>query len=317
MKERAFISQQAFAAGINLFDGVAELRLTVDDTAMHRSVDERLMQSATFAVSCPKYVLIVGVHKILIFDDAKKQEDFHHRSVSKMMDDFANNTWYQTYKDKGPQFHLISSTLVVYVISIMGKYVKMWHSHENSAEVGKRHMHLNAIFYVMINIAIGLCVITYIAYDTYGVILQTPNKPVNCRNTDCATHILRMCTLICNALTVLCYVCIWIVLKLKTATSSAKSTRKIFKSLAILVGLVVFGSISNNILKLMILPAFNVSALQMWYLSQFGGILLNFASAVNVPVLYFFSRDYRVIISNELWRIFRVMHLSRAEPNNG
>ncbi|KAI1698726.1 serpentine type 7TM GPCR chemoreceptor srsx domain-containing protein [Ditylenchus destructor] len=178
-----------------------------------------------------------------------------------MMDDFANDTWYQTYKDKGPQFHLIFPMVVLFIIGITGIVFN-----SSLIYITVKSRNLRGTYHYLLAL-IALC----------DVIFQMGH-----------TVVILICCLICNGLTVFCYVCIWIVLKLKSATSSVKNTQSIFKSLAILVGIVVFGWMFNAILKLMILPAFNFNALQLWYLSQCGGILINLASAVNVPVLYFF-----------------------------
>ncbi|KAI1700221.1 serpentine type 7TM GPCR chemoreceptor srsx domain-containing protein [Ditylenchus destructor] len=309
-----------------------------------------------------------------------------------MMDDFANDTLYQTYKGKGPQFQLISVVSVIYAIGLTGTvfnssliYItiksrnlrrtyhyllalvvlcdviyQMGHTvvlvilttginfvpllpcfyiitipliglngsmifilllamdRLLSVVFPIWHTRLNVLSYLIINIVIGLSYSIYIAHLAHVIILKTPNKPVNCRLSDCspgyAGQVQFICCLIFNGLTVLCYVCIWIVLQWRPATSSAKSMKRIFKSLAILVAMVVFGWTFNAIWKL-ILPVFNFNTLQLWYFTQCGGIFVNLASALNVPVLYLFSREYRSIISNELLQLTKLIHLSRTEPN--
>uniref|UniRef100_A0A915CPY0 Uncharacterized protein n=1 Tax=Ditylenchus dipsaci TaxID=166011 RepID=A0A915CPY0_9BILA len=82
-----------------------------------------------------------------------------------------------------------------------------------------------------------------------------------------------------NTLTVFCYLIIWILLVKMKTSHELKETKRIFKSLFLIMCTVVIGWMVNGLLELS-LPYFYLSGAQI---------------GINLPVLYFFCTDYTVV----------------------
>jgi hypothetical protein len=69
---------------------------------------------------------------------------------------------------------------------------------------------------------------------------------------------------------------------------SYQRNAKLFKSLVVIVLIVIGGYMINNLFRLVINHAFTLNDVQIWSVNVFGGILLNIGASAETPTLYIF-----------------------------
>ncbi|CAD5227958.1 unnamed protein product [Bursaphelenchus okinawaensis] len=150
-------------------------------------------------------------------------------------------------------------------------------------------------------ITLGFCAYTtYLAwvhvYTIYG------GEPVMCviidaLGGDAADFWFTLCVIV-NLIDVVIYTAVWILLKFKTGASEAM--KKVFKSLLVIMVMVVFGWMMNAFVRSVLFVYGNIPISQQFYWATYFGLCANIASVMNVFVLYIFSAEYRATIERLL-----------------
>ncbi|KAI1718261.1 serpentine type 7TM GPCR chemoreceptor srsx domain-containing protein [Ditylenchus destructor] len=153
--------------------------------------------------------------------------------------------------------------------------------------------------YVAFLIFLSLAFSTYVLYYGFVYAKDHPNWPVICMHTVCylgpvATLMFWSCVTF-NVFTIAVYLITWFLLRnLKRYTSgqAVTKTRKIFKSLAIIMISVLLGWMFNAMLEI-VLQYCQVNGALIWFITRLGAMSVNIVSGITAPVLYFCSTDYK------------------------
>ncbi|KAL3104504.1 hypothetical protein niasHT_028927 [Heterodera trifolii] len=108
--------------------------------------------------------------------------------------------------------------------------------------------------------------------------------------------------LIANFIAIVFYLFIWVIVKWKRAgsklpTNSNKSktntNARLFKSLVVIISISIGCYLFNGVVRLFVLPPLHLDQIKVWFVEMFFGVLLNVGVALNAPVLFICSMDYR------------------------
>uniref|UniRef100_A0A1I8BG93 G_PROTEIN_RECEP_F1_2 domain-containing protein n=1 Tax=Meloidogyne hapla TaxID=6305 RepID=A0A1I8BG93_MELHA len=119
---------------------------------------------------------------------------------------------------------------------------------------------------------------------------------------------LQFIMLLC-ALNVIFYVLVWVLVRFFYPANSdigveSDSQSRLFKSLVLIITIVIGGYVINSICRLIVNRFFNLNDIQNWYVSVLGGLLLNIGASAETPTLYIFSTIYRQSINKQLKYLF-------------
>jgi hypothetical protein len=160
--------------------------------------------------------------------------------------------------------------------------------------------------------------ITFYAYATYNAYINMwafPDRLVTGHFNDdfvgTMGDLFFHASLFLNGLAIACYVLIGVAVHAsqqasQTTTQQNQASNRIFKSLLAIMLVVLAGYTNNTILRSFVFPLFpSLDAFHLWFVSFFLiDMLVNLAAAANMPILYFFSTEYRTVFQVELRRIF-------------
>uniref|UniRef100_A0A914I1M2 Vomeronasal type-1 receptor n=1 Tax=Globodera rostochiensis TaxID=31243 RepID=A0A914I1M2_GLORO len=120
------------------------------------------------------------------------------------------------------------------------------------------------------------------------------------------------------AINIVLYVLVWVVVKKRSSTISNKEPQeKLFKSLVVIIGIVIGGYVFNNIFRLVSNHWLQHNDVVKWWANVFGGIILNIGASAETPALYIFSTDYRSAINKVLARFICCGCLKKNAQNSG
>ncbi|KAF7629150.1 G_PROTEIN_RECEP_F1_2 domain-containing protein [Meloidogyne graminicola] len=157
---------------------------------------------------------------------------------------------------------------------------------------------------IIIYFSIGISIIYsfYTLWSCMEICLSIPKTQVICSITDCFQKDLGQMTFRNNIIVILFstlnYIIIWIVIKWRSTNNKQVEnyTKKIFKSLSVIMAMVLAGWMLNTLVHV-ILPLFSLDEIQIFYLISILGCISNFVMACNLPVLYTFSIDYKTALN--------------------
>uniref|UniRef100_A0A915DR75 G-protein coupled receptors family 1 profile domain-containing protein n=1 Tax=Ditylenchus dipsaci TaxID=166011 RepID=A0A915DR75_9BILA len=118
-----------------------------------------------------------------------------------------------------------------------------------------------------------------------------------------------------SIMTIFCYALIWILLRTKKS-GDVKSTRRIFKSLVVILIVVFCGWTLNSIIELTCRYYTN-TATQRFFVTRIGALLINLTSGSDLIILYFCSTDYKIVINREIAHMnYLVGRVCRGKSNS-
>ncbi|KAI1725224.1 serpentine type 7TM GPCR chemoreceptor srsx domain-containing protein [Ditylenchus destructor] len=94
-----------------------------------------------------------------------------------------------------------------------------------------------------------------------------------------------------NCATVLCYICLWVVCRLKS--SVRETSKKVLKSLTVITAVVLMGWTINAVVLTVSGSIIKFDMAKMFFLELYFGINVLASCSANYLVLYRFSSDYR------------------------
>ncbi|KAH7704837.1 Protein SRSX-24 [Aphelenchoides avenae] len=161
-------------------------------------------------------------------------------------------------------------------------------------------MHLEK-YYVAFGVFLCACWSTFVIILSYFSVNTRFDALVMCSASeiswDLAGQIAFRSALILNFTSVGIYILLWIVLQCSQKTKSLRATRKIFKSILVIMLIEFIGWGSNSVYMLLnqsdLLGIHQLGQLQQWCVSTCIGYLLYLSTATNAPVLFWCSKDYR------------------------
>ncbi|KAL3100854.1 hypothetical protein niasHT_029275 [Heterodera trifolii] len=89
--------------------------------------------------------------------------------------------------------------------------------------------------------------------------------------------------LIVNFIAIVFYLFIWV----------TNTNARLFKSLVVTISISIGCYLFNGVVRLFVLPPLHLDQVKVWFVEMFFGILLNVGVALNAPVLFICSMDYR------------------------
>uniref|UniRef100_A0A915DIH6 G-protein coupled receptors family 1 profile domain-containing protein n=1 Tax=Ditylenchus dipsaci TaxID=166011 RepID=A0A915DIH6_9BILA len=131
----------------------------------------------------------------------------------------------------------------------------------------------------------------YLFSVAYQFALQNSQWQVICVYSGCFLNeagraMFRSCVIF-NGLTVISYIIIGILMVKINATQQIKESRQIFKSLIMIMVVVIIGWMVNGILEI-VMPYVAQNGAQIWFTTRLGAFFINIASGLNLPILYVF-----------------------------
>ncbi|KAL3073100.1 hypothetical protein niasHT_035376 [Heterodera trifolii] len=100
--------------------------------------------------------------------------------------------------------------------------------------------------------------------------------------------------LMANFIAILFYVFIWVVVKWKRGEFFKTNTNaRLFKSLVVIISISIGCYLISAVVRLFVLPPLHLDQVKVWFVELYFGILLNLGVALNAPVLFICSKDYR------------------------
>uniref|UniRef100_A0A915DTS7 Vomeronasal type-1 receptor n=1 Tax=Ditylenchus dipsaci TaxID=166011 RepID=A0A915DTS7_9BILA len=108
-----------------------------------------------------------------------------------------------------------------------------------------------------------------------------------------------------NVINVICYITIGALLRRNSGNRTNKNNRQIYKSLVVIMLLVLGGYLINILFGSFILNLLTFEGAQLWYMILwFCAVPAAISAASNGPVLYLFSKQYRYVFNQELRSFF-------------
>uniref|UniRef100_A0A914HG73 G-protein coupled receptors family 1 profile domain-containing protein n=1 Tax=Globodera rostochiensis TaxID=31243 RepID=A0A914HG73_GLORO len=164
--------------------------------------------------------------------------------------------------------------------------------------------------FVLICNVISLSIVFYNIYLAYTVVLQHPEIMVYCEPGDIfqgeALTISGFFMMAFTMATIVIYIIIWIMLKVLKSNGSSNSasqveiTRRIFKSLAVIMTVIfLFWFMCGLIITMLVPRLFGTDPPLQFLITRIIAQLITVAGAINAPVLYFCSSEYREIMKRE------------------
>ncbi|KAI1710969.1 serpentine type 7TM GPCR chemoreceptor srsx domain-containing protein [Ditylenchus destructor] len=170
-----------------------------------------------------------------------------------------------------------------------------------------------AQFYAVLGIATSFTSMFLLAFDRLVSVIF-PLCKVICMYTTCflneAGRLFFKSYIIFNGSTVVCYIILWILMRKIATETRLKETRRIFKSLFIIMTVVVLGWMLNGILELG-MPYLTRSGEVNWFVTRIGAFSVSVASSINLPILYLFNPEYKKVLDTEIGK-----RCSRVKPSN-
>ncbi|KAI1703143.1 serpentine type 7TM GPCR chemoreceptor srsx domain-containing protein [Ditylenchus destructor] len=166
------------------------------------------------------------------------------------------------------------------------------------------HGHRRLMAYYLIFVC-GFCG-TYAAYIVYGCVRASSNvleSYVTCGINDLYIRDIGDTIIIYNMVlslaSVLCYICVWIVLKKRKRQGSGtifvgdNAAQRVFKSLSVAMFLAFFGWFLYSAYSIALKYFLQLTFVQTWCIGAALSQLMALESASYAPVLYIFSKEYR------------------------
>ncbi|KAH7719655.1 Protein SRSX-30, partial [Aphelenchoides avenae] len=153
-----------------------------------------------------------------------------------------------------------------------------------------QHRSLNVPTYLSVLVVICLAYSAWFLYVVHSFAIHAPAETqVPCAIVDAMPQYVGdyffMTVIVMCVLTVACYVTVGLILKLKAGAN--ESTRKIFKSLVVISGVVVVGWMVNAVMRVA-LSALHTPMKILFNVGMYGGVFNMAACGCNALVLYMF-----------------------------
>ncbi|KAI1714002.1 serpentine type 7TM GPCR chemoreceptor srsx domain-containing protein [Ditylenchus destructor] len=100
-----------------------------------------------------------------------------------------------------------------------------------------------------------------------------------------------------NCATVLCYVCLWLVCRLKS--SVRETSTKVLKSLTVITAVVLMGWTINAVVLTVSGSILKLDMVKLFFLELYFGINVLASCSANYLILYKFSSDYRSALRHQ------------------
>ncbi|KAI1694918.1 serpentine type 7TM GPCR chemoreceptor srsx domain-containing protein [Ditylenchus destructor] len=165
--------------------------------------------------------------------------------------------------------------------------------------------------FLYISVIILICAInpTFMMPLYLPVLREFGDKQVMCFTTDLSAYgkvaeVIYPMGLAFNVAIVVVYLLLWLVLKLKGNKAATNYTRKIFKSLAMIMAVTVIGWMLSMLVRSFVLPYVKLSPFNKMLLSTFLTCFVNIAMLSDSPILCIFSQEYRRAFNIHLFSHF-------------
>uniref|UniRef100_A0A914I353 G-protein coupled receptors family 1 profile domain-containing protein n=1 Tax=Globodera rostochiensis TaxID=31243 RepID=A0A914I353_GLORO len=100
--------------------------------------------------------------------------------------------------------------------------------------------------------------------------------------------------LLANFISIGFYAAVWGAFKWEKSKSAVSNNEThLFKSLAVIISISIGSYLITAVVRLFLLPLMHLDQVQVWFVELYFGILLNVGVALNAPVLYICSNEYR------------------------
>ncbi|CAK5091010.1 unnamed protein product [Meloidogyne enterolobii] len=178
---------------------------------------------------------------------------------------------------------------------------------------------------VYCSIGISTIYAFFILWQCWQICITIPKTQVICSISDCYQKDVGQLSfrnsLIIIGFSTLNYILIWILLKYRSDNTLANKkganyTQRIFKSLMVITSMVVAGWMLNAGSRF-IMPLLSLNPLQTFYFSSILGWITNFVMACNAPVLYKFSKDYKIAFNSVLQRGIATIGINKTRTVQG
>uniref|UniRef100_A0A914IAM5 G-protein coupled receptors family 1 profile domain-containing protein n=1 Tax=Globodera rostochiensis TaxID=31243 RepID=A0A914IAM5_GLORO len=162
-------------------------------------------------------------------------------------------------------------------------------------QMGNRYKHRYMFFALVASTSFGLFIV---AASVNKSIIHFSENLVFCMTSDPAPAYFANCSWALNITSAILYLALWVRIKLLSSCVSQKTkfndavTRKVLFSLMVICLVEMCGWVSNWTLKL-VLNQFDVTALTQWYVLSYFGFVMELTLALNAPILYALSSEYR------------------------
>ncbi|CAD5235069.1 unnamed protein product [Bursaphelenchus xylophilus] len=180
---------------------------------------------------------------------------------------------------------------------------------------------ISKVPYIGVCLAASISFAGYISWLGYGhTKSEFGREPVMCSIIDSmgagSLPWFDACFII-NLIDLLIYSIVWI--QLRNKTSNNDSMRRVFKSLLVMMVVVVFGWLVNAFVRSVIIPYGEIPVSQWFFWASYGGLLVNIASTLNFFILFSFSSEYRTAFTSLLpfLKGFRSHSLLKMQSSNG
>ncbi|KAI6190869.1 G-PROTEIN-RECEP-F1-2 domain-containing protein [Aphelenchoides bicaudatus] len=167
---------------------------------------------------------------------------------------------------------------------------------------------------------IAICLLVVFGINCYFIYLPYAAKDMENAQVMCiildgmgggaAEQWFLVCVLV-NIADLIIYTAVWILIRFRAGTS--ESTKRIFRSLQVIMFSVVGGWLVNAFVMGVIVPAIKVPVNNIYYFQAYFGFLPNFASAANFIPLYIFSYEYRITFQQILAPIFPCIKVQKLQ----
>ncbi|KAL3089755.1 hypothetical protein niasHT_025245 [Heterodera trifolii] len=134
---------------------------------------------------------------------------------------------------------------------------------------------------------------------------------VRCQTHDAAPDYFANCSWVLNICSVVLYLALWFRVKMMSSSASGEMrsnetvNRKVLFSLMAIFLVETFGWVSNSSLRLLLIQ-FGATESTKWFVMSYAGYVMQFSLALNAPILYALSSEYR----NAFGKMFGFGHIN-------